>query len=551
LAGQSAGRNCRIEYTFARFQDNTPFCDQLASVFISLPFPRYQPVEGSGTTSAEIATNMEKLYVACDLGTRVGRIMLGTLQNGTLVMGEVRRFANTPIEEKGSLSWDVARMHQEILFGLRDLGQQEAAVQSISCTAWPSDYLLFSSDGSLLSPAFHFADPRGVDGAKRVQSKVAGGAAFIYAETGCPVVPASTLSQLAAESRRVKKAHCLLPIGDAFNYIFSGVPSVEICSASATQVLNPVARKWSENLIDRLDLRRELFPLLANSGTKLGPLRADIAKDTGLEAVQVLVSCSHQSAAALAGLPLEPGQDWAYLHLGEDTIVGAELPTPLINEVTRKLNYSNELCAGGTTNFYRRTPGLFILNECKRYWASQERDVSENVLPHLATTAPPFESLINPDEPCFSEPGDMPLKVQAYCRETGQEIPRKPGHIYRCVLESLALHYRKMVAELEVLTGRRFQRLYLLGAEENPLLNNFIANALQLPVTLASADAAATGNVLLQSIALGHIKSLPEGREIVRRSARAQTIVPHPNSWDSAAERLLNLIGHSGEAVSA
>jgi len=494
---------------------------------------------------------MEKLYVACDLGTRVGRIMLGTLQNGTLVMGEVRRFANTPIQEKGCLSWDIARLHQETILGLRDLGQQEANVQSISCTAWPSDYLLFASDGSLLAPAFHYADPRGVDGAKRAQSKVSGGAAYIYTETGCPIVPASTLSQLAAESRRVKKAHCLLPIADAFNYILSGVPSVEMCSASATQMFNPVSRRWSDHLIHELDLRRDLFPLVANSGAKLGQLRPEIAKDTRLEAVHVLASCSHQPAAALAALPLEPGQDWAYLHIGEDTIVGAELPTPLINEVTRKLNYSNELCVGGTTNFYRRTSGLFILSECKRYWAKQERDISENVLPHLATTAPPFESLINPDEPSFSEPGDMPLKVQAYCRETGQEIPRKPGHIYRCVLESLALHYRKTVAELEVLTGRRFQRLYLLGADENPLLNNFIANALQLPVTLASPDGTATGNILLQSMALGHVKSLQEGRDIVRRSTRAQTIVPHPTSWDSAAERLLNLIGHGGEAVSA
>jgi len=374
---------------------------------------------------------------------------------------------------------------------------------------------------------------------------------MIYSETGSPVVPTSTLSQLAAESRRVKKAHCLLPVADAFNYLLCGVPSVEMSSASATQVFNPVSRRWSDQMIQHLDLRRDLFPLIANSGAKLGSLNADIAKDTRLEAVHILATLSNQSAAALAGLPLEPGQDWAYLHVGEETVIGAELPSPVISEVSRKLNYSNELCAGGKVNFYRGTVGLSILTECKRFWAQQERDMSEDLLPHLATATPPFESLINPAEPCFTEPGDMPLKIQAFCRETGQEIPRKPGHIYRCILESLALHYRKTLAELEVITGRNFQRLYLLGAGENPLLNNFICNALQLPVTLVSPDAAATGNVLLQAQTLGHIQSLQEGREIVRRSFRAQTIVPHPTSWDSAAERLLNLIGHSGEAVTA
>lgn len=495
---------------------------------------------------------MEKLYVACDLGTRVSRIMLGTLHNGTLTMGEVRRAVNTPVQEKHTLGWDVAQLHQEIILGLRELGSQETNVHGISCTAWPSDYLLFAPDGSLLAPAFHHADPRGKEGARRAQAKVTGGTSFIYAETGNPTVPTSTLSQIAAENtRRLKKAHCLLPIADGFNYLLSGVPSVEVSSASTTQFFNPVAREWSDQIIQDLDLRRELFPLIAASGTKLGLLKPEIGKDTKLDGVQVLATCSNESAAALAGLPLDPGHDWAYLRIGEETVVGAELPAPLINEVTRKLKYANELGYGGATNFYRRTIGLSILDACKQFWLKQERDLSEDVLMHLATTTPPFEALINPAEPCFAEPADMPLKIQAYCRDTGQEIPRKPGQIIRCVLESLALHYRKMVAEIEVLTGRRFERLYLMGAGENSLLNNFISSALQLPVVLVSPDAAPIGNVLLQSLALGHIQSLQEGREIVRRSFRTQAIIPHPTTWDGAAERLLSLIGQAGEALPA
>jgi rhamnulokinase len=159
--------------------------------------------------------------------------------------------------------------------------------------------------------------------------------------------------------------------------------------------------------------------------------------------------------------------------------------------------------------------------------------------------------LINAADPRFVEPGDMPLKVQAFCRETGQEVPRKPGQIIRCVLESLALHYRKLMQELEVITGRNFTRLYLMGAAENPLLNNFIANALQLPVVLVSPDAAPIGNVLVQSSTLGHIKSLQEGREILRRSSRTQAIIPHPASWHVASDRLFNLIGMANEPVNA
>ena len=173
------------------------------------------------------------------------------------------------------------------------------------------------------------------------------------------------------------------------------------------------------------------------------------------------------------------------------------------------------------------------------------------MLTHLATTSAAFEALINPAEPRFAEPGDMPLKIQAYCRETGQEVPRKPGPIIRCVLESLALHYRKVLQEIEVLTGTSFARLYLLGAKENSLLNNFIANAMQLPSVLVSPDATPVGNVLVQALTQGHISSLDEGHEIVRRSFRTQSIVPHPAPWDAAAGRLLNLIAYGAEPVNA
>jgi len=166
---------------------------------------------------------MEKLYVACDLGTRVGRVMLGTLHNGTLAMGELRRFANKPVQDKNGLGWDISHLYQEIILALRELGSQEANIRSISCSSWPADYMLFSSDGALLAPAFHSADPRGAEGLARVQKKIPAG--FIHAETGGNCGPASTLSQLAAEnSRRLKKTNCLLPMADGFNYLLSGFP---------------------------------------------------------------------------------------------------------------------------------------------------------------------------------------------------------------------------------------------------------------------------------------------------------------------------------------
>jgi rhamnulokinase len=176
-----------------------------------------------------------------------------------------------------------------------------------------------------------------------------------------------------------------------------------------------------------------------------------------------------------------------------------------------------------------------------RFWKENERDMDIDLLLHLTGPANPFECLIDPTDPRFLDAGDMPLKIQAYCKETDQPIPRKPGSIVRCVLESLALCYRKTVREIEAFTASKISRLYILSGPSNIMLNHFTANALNVPAILASPNAAAIGNVMVQALALGHIKTLEEARDIVRRSFKLEAIIPHANSWDAAYERFLAL----------
>ena len=192
--------------------------------------------------------------------------------------------------------------------------------------------------------------------------------------------------------------------------------------------------------------------------------------------------------------------------------MGTERAEPIINNVVRELGFTNETGYGGTVMFHKNTVGIEILDECRRYWAQNDRELDDQVLMHLTTSSEPFESLINLEDPRFATPGDMPLKIQAFCRETEQAVPRKPGAITRCVLESLALQYRRTLQEIELLSGRRFTQLYLLDGVKNILLNHFIATALGIPVIIAPPDATPIGNVIVQSMALGHIQSLAEAR---------------------------------------
>lgn len=489
---------------------------------------------------------MEKFYVACDFGVRTSRIMLGALHHQKLTLSELRRFNTPVINEKKSLQWNLPEIYRETMLALGEIGAQEVNLAGISCSSWGADYMLFDPDDTLLTPVFHHADPRGVDGVKVVSAKIS--TDTIYDETGVQSRAGSTLFQLAVESsRRLKRGNRLLPFADGFNHLLGGDCCVEMSAASATQLFNPATRTWSNRMVSGLGLPTDFLPPIVAPGATLGRLRADLAKQTRLEDAMVIASCSNELSAALAGLPLSHGKDWAYLRVGGESILGTEVPAPLISNMTRELGYSNESCLGGVTNFCKRTVGLWLYEECRRFWVAQDRELSDDVLMHLATTSPAFECLINLADPRFTEPGDMPLKIQAYCRETGQEIPRKPGQIIRCVLESLALEYRKAFQELELLTGSKLTRLYLFGGAENGLLNHFIVNALQVPIILASPDAAPIGNVLIQALALRHIPSLGEGREILRNSLKTQAIVPHPASWNTAANRMLELVSTSTE----
>jgi rhamnulokinase len=481
---------------------------------------------------------MTTYYIACDLGAESGRVMEGTLNNGKLSMSELHRFPNTPIQDKESLSWDIPQLFQETLVGLRKVAQREDPISGVSCDSWGVDYMLFGSDGALIAPTFHYRDPRSEPGMKDVLAKVSW--ETIYAETGIQKMSMNTLFQLGAEkSKRFGKAQHLLSVADGFNFLLSGAAKFEVSMASTTQLYNPTARKWSDRLVQAIRLPPKLLPELVASGTVLGPLRADVAKQAGLEAdVQVIASLSHDTGAAVAALPTT-GQNWAFLSSGTWSLMGVELPEPIINDASRELNFTNEIGYGNSVRLLKNISGLWVVQECRRYWAEREQDLDYEVMTHLAGSAPPFESLINLADPRFLTPGDMPVKVQNYCKETGQTVPRKPGPILRCVFESLALLYRKTLRDIEQLTGRKIERLYIVGGgTKNSLLNHFTANALQIPVVLGPSEATSIGNVLVQAMALGHLSSLDDARKVVRDSFASETIQPYAAAWNSAYERL-------------
>ncbi|MBL9127879.1 MAG: rhamnulokinase, partial [Verrucomicrobiales bacterium] len=242
--------------------------------------------------------------------------------------------------------------------------------------------------------------------------------------------------------------------------------------------------------------------------------------------------------AAVAGVPAS-GEGWGYLSSGTWSLMGLERPEPVLTDTARELNYTNEIGLGDTVRLLKNISGLWLVQECRRAWAAEGRESDYASLARLAEEAPPFVSIIQPDDPCFLAPDDMPARIAAYCRTHGQPEPSGVGPMIRCILESLALLYRRTREQLETVTGTRMQRLHIVGGgSQNTLLNQFAADALQIPVLAGPVEATAAGNLLTQAYALGLLTSIEALRDVVRQSFEVRRFQPGPpDAWNAAYER--------------
>ncbi len=483
-------------------------------------------------------------YIACDLGAESGRVILGRLDSGRLALEEIHRFPNGATNVLGSLRWDLLRIFDELKAGLKKIGaRRDATVASLSVDSWGVDYALFSEGQPLLGIPYHYRDARTEGPYARVMQSAL--PEKIFRETGIQFMAINTLYHFMAENEDglFEMAGQFLNIADYLQYLFSGVARAEESLASTTQMYNPATRSWSAALIDEFRLPAPVFPTLVPSGTTLGPLLPEIAAETGLGGVDVIATCSHDTGAAVAAVPAQGGEDWAYLSSGTWSLIGVELPAPLISEKVRAHNYTNEAGHGGTTRFLKNIAGLWILQECRRAWVAEGGDFDYAALNLLAVEAEPLRSLINPFAERFVKPGGMPRKVAGYCKETAQPEPETPGQFTRCIFESLALAYRQCLDEIEMLTGRNIRTLHIIGGgSQSALLNQYAASAAGRTVLAGPVEATAIGNLLLQAIALGHLSSLDALRQTVRASFPVQTFEPlDPDLWKAARARFAGL----------
>jgi rhamnulokinase len=483
--------------------------------------------------------------LAADLGAQSGRVALGRFDGERLSLVELHRFPNIPVRTHGTLHWDVLGLFEGVLHGLRAAARQTSGeVDSVGVDTWGVDFGLLDSAGRLISNPVHHRDARRDRGLEAVLGRIP--ARELYERTGIQLMPINTIFQLGAMAadgdEQLDRAETLLLLPDLLHYWLSGARSCEFTNATTTACLDPHTGAWAEDLLSRVGIPDSLFADVIPPGTTLGPLRDDVAEDTGLRRTRVIAPATHDTAAAVASAPFRrPGA--AYISAGTWSLVGLELPEPLIDDRTFAANLTNEGGVKGTFRLLRNVTGLWLLHECRRVWALRGDDWSFEELVAMAERAEALRSLVDTDDPVFAAPGDMSERIRSYCTRTGQPVPESTGEIVRCVLESIALSHARAVALLHDVTGEAPPELHIVGGgARNRLLCQWTADATGLSVLAGPEEATVIGNLAVQALALGEVSSLEDVRRVVRASIPLTPYEPgESGAWSDARARFAAL----------
>ena len=490
---------------------------------------------------------MKKNFLGYDFGASSGRAMLGVFDGEKIEISEIHRFSNDPVMMNGRFVWDTQRLFYEVKQALVKVSRMGIKLDAIGIDTWGVDYGLLDKNGALLGIPVNYRDHR-TDGMMEKVFEVVP-KEEVFEATGLAFNQFNTLYQLyamkLAGDPTLELADKMLFTPDLFAYFLTGKMGTEYTIASTSQMIDPHTRTWATGLLEKLGIPTKMLTDIEPAGTLRGTLLPEIAKECGVDEIPVISVGTHDTASAVAAVPTQE-DDFAYISSGTWSLLGVELDKPLTSVEVMKANYTNEGGINNTIRLLKNIMGLWLIQECKREWDRREDAVGFAELVKMAEKAPAFKAIIDVDDPCFLAPGDMPARIQEYCRKTGQAVPQGRGEISRVIYESLALRYRWAIERLEKdLLGKEIKVLNIVGGgSNNVMLNQMTADAINRPVVAGPSEATVIGNLMVQAMALGEVKDMKHLRKVVENSFPTQTYLPQGNTaaWDEAYAKLLKLL---------
>lgn len=489
----------------------------------------------------------KKYFFAVDLGATSGRTIVGTLDDGKVILEELTRFDNNLIEANGHFYWDIYALYFEIIKGLKAAKQRDLSITSIGIDTWGVDFVCVAEDGSVSQP-IAYRDPHTFDAMDDYLENVMS-REKVYDVTGIQFMNFNSIFQLYAMKRAgnsaLKNAQKILFIPDALSYMLTGNMVCEYTIASTAQLLDPRTGQLDPRLLASIGLTQSKFGRMVNPGDLVGALTADVQKQTGYGAIPVIAVAGHDTGSAVAAVPAK-NEKFAYLSSGTWSLMGIETKKAIINHISYERNFTNEGGIEGTTRFLKNICGMWLYERCRKEWTDAPKSHPELIAE--AMKQPAFQSIINPDDACFANPSSMIDAIQTYCKETNQHVPQGYAEICRCIFDSLALRYRQVFSYLTEMASFPIEVLHIIGGGSlNDNLNQFTANSCGVEVLAGPQEGTALGNIMVQAKAAGEVKDLWDMRKVIANSLNLKRFSPADKEiWDAAYVKYLKILSAKG-----
>lgn len=487
---------------------------------------------------------MSKRVLAFDFGASSGRAVIGTFEGGKVTLEEIHRFSNDPVNVAGVFHWDVLRLFFEIKQGITK-ALHSGGFDAIGIDTWGVDFGLIDPNGHLIGNPVHYRDTRTEGMMEKVFERIP--REEFYGRTGIQFAAFNTLFQLYAlkeqNPAQLAQAETMLFMPDLFAYLLTGEKRAEFTIASTSQCLDARTGDWAWDIFEALDLPTHILPKLIEPGETYGLLSDAICEELGCPKVPVIAVATHDTGSAVAAVPSSE-ENFVYISCGTWSLFGTELFSPVINDVSYGFNFTNEGGYNRTVRFLKNIMGLWLIQESRRQWIREGETVSYADLEKEALAAKPFACFIDPDDESFVTPGNLPRRVQEYCRKTGQYVPATRGEIMRCIYESLAMKYRYTFRALKEVTGLDYTVIHMVGGgTKDQLLCQMAADACDCKVVAGPIEATATGNIAVQLMALKELNGLSQARRVIADSEEPRVFVPDNTAvYDEAYERFCSLM---------
>ena len=467
-------------------------------------------------------------FLAFDCGATSGRGILSTFEDGKFTMEEVYRFPNQALELDGKFYWNVFSIYEHFIKCLTELGKKRVRLDSIGIDTWGVDFGWVGEDGTLLSLPRSYRDPYTSGIPEEVFGIVS--REDLYSVTGIQIMDFNSIFQLFAQGREdfasMKAAKHLLFMPDLLSYMLTGKKVCEYTIASTSGMMDLSSREFAGGILSALSLPGEKLLPISQSGTLIETLRPYIAEATGVGEVPVVAVAGHDTASAIAAVPASD-EKFAYLSSGTWSLMGIEVPAPIINERSSALNFTNEGGIEGTTRFLKNITGMWLLEQCRKVWKKEGREYSYSELIDICKAEEDYPGIINPDDPRFANPADMPREIASALVERGYPAPENDGQMVRCIYHSLACRYKEVVDMLSSFAPFPIEKLHIIGGgSANTYMNQLTADTLGIPVVAGPTEATAIGNVMLQAVSAGLVHDRWEMRRLVAKAFEVKTYYP-------------------------